>query len=99
MGEIAIEPLRPKVSVVLCVDDLGAYSNSLCRASDAALDDVTHAQIVRDRPDIGRFVPVGERGMPRDHKQAWHLGQIGYQVLGKSVAKVLLLRVTAHIGK
>jgi len=66
---------------------------------DAPFQQVTHAELAADLLRIDRLVLVGEGAIARDYEHASDPRQIGRQILGDAVGKVLLVGVFAEIGK
>jgi len=48
---------------------------------------------------VDRRVPIGERGIPRNHKHARDARQVGRHILSDAVREILLLAIVAQISK
>ena len=96
---VAIESLGPQMRVALGVDQLRANAYLLARSLDAPLQHITHTELAADLLGVDQLVPIGERGIARDHEHVREPRHIGRHVLGDAVSKILLLRVVAEIGK
>jgi len=97
VGEVAIEAVGPDVPAVLAVDQLAGDPDPPAGLADAALEDVPDAEFLADLLHPDRLALVGECGVAGDDEQPRDLRQVGDDVLGDSVAEVLLLRVAAHV--
>jgi hypothetical protein len=60
---------------------------------------IAHARLAADLFRIGRSVPVSERGAGAHHEHARDARQIGRQILGDTVSRILLRPVIAQVGK
>jgi len=56
------------VRVGLGVDQLGVDPDLVGRPPHAAFEHIAHAQFAADLLCVDRLVPVGKRGVARDHK-------------------------------
>jgi hypothetical protein len=83
----------------LGVDQLGIDADPVVRTPDAAFQDITHTKLAPDLPCVDSLVPVGERGIARDHEHSCEPRQIGRQILGDAVREILSLGVVAQIAK
>jgi hypothetical protein len=97
--EIPVKPIGPKMNIGDRVDDLSADADAVRIATHAAFDDIAHPQVLSDCPNIDRVALVGKGRMPCDHDKARDPRQIGDEILCQAVAKVFLLRITAHVGE
>jgi hypothetical protein len=83
-----------------CRDDqLSVDPELVARPPDASFQHIAHAQLVADLLCIDGFIPIGKRGIARDHEHAREPRQIGRQILGDTIGKILLLSVVAEIGE
>jgi hypothetical protein len=96
---VAIEPLGPQMRIGCGVNQLGVDADPVARPPDASFHHITHTQLAADLLCVDRVVPVGERGIARDHEHIRKSREIGCQILGDPVGEILLLRVVAEIGK
>ena len=97
IADVALEPLGPQMRAGLGIDQLGVDADLLGRALDAAFKHIAHAQLAADLLGVDRLALVGERGIARNHEAARDPRQIGRQILGDAVGKILLLGVVAQI--
>ena len=81
------------------VDQLGVDADPIARPPDAPFENIAHTKLAADLLGIDSFGLIGERGIARDNEHALDARQIGRQVLGDSVGKILLLRVVAEVRK
>jgi len=81
------------------LDELGIHADDVTRSPYASLQHIAHAQLATDLAGDDRLVPVGERSISGDHNHVRDPRQIGRQILGDPVCKVLLLGVVAEIGE
>src|SRR5438445_230921 len=90
--------LSPRVlpRVGFGVDQLGVDADLIARPSDAPFEHVAHPQLAADLLRVDRLVPIGERGIARDHEATRDPRQIGRQILGDSVREILLVGVVVE---
>ena len=81
------------------VDQLGSDADPVSRPLDAAFQHIAHAQLAADLFCVDPLVLVGERGIARDHEHVRDPRQIGCQILGNPVRKILLLGIVTEIGE
>ena len=96
---VAVEAVGPQMRVGLGIDQLGAYSHPIAGSPDAPLQHIARTQLVADLLCVGRPVPIGERGVPRNDGHDGKPGQIGRQVFGDTVGEILLFAVVAQIDE
>jgi hypothetical protein len=99
IAHVAVEPLRPQMRVGLGINELRVDADLFIRPLNASFEYISHAQLAANLLCVDRFVPVGERGIARDHEHVLDPRQIGRQILGDPVGKVLLVGVVAEIGE
>jgi hypothetical protein len=68
-------------------------------ALDAAFEYIAHAQLAADLLRIDRPAPVSERSISAHHEHARDARQIGRQIFGDTVSRILLRPVIAQVGK
>ena len=95
--QLALVPLRPQGGAGCRVDELSADAHLFRGSLDAALDEVTDAQLPRDLLGALRHALVRERGMAGDDDQTGEPGELGRQVLGDAVGEILLCRVRTQV--
>ena len=81
------------------VDQLGSDADPVSRPLDASFQHIAHAQLAADLFGVDALALVGECGIARDHEHVGDPRQIGRQILGDPVGKILLPRVVAVIGE
>src|SRR6516164_5082388 len=81
------------------IDQLGTDTYLVARPLDAPLQHIAHSQLPTDLLCVSRPVPIGERGIARDHEHVCEPRQIGRQILGNAVGKILLFAVVAQIDE
>jgi hypothetical protein len=99
IARVAVQAVGPQMRVGLGIDQLGAHTDPVARPLDAPFQHIAHSQLAPDLPCISRSVPISERGIARDHGHLREPRQVGRQVLGDSVGKILLLAVVAQIDE
>jgi hypothetical protein len=99
IARVAIETLGPQMRVGLGIDQLGVYAELVARPPDAPFEHIAHAQLATNLLRVDRLVPVGKRGIARDHEHVRHPRQIGRQIVGDPVGKILLVGVVAEVGE
>src|SRR6516165_3114026 len=85
--------------VTLGIDQLGVNANLVGRSPDTPFEHIANTELPADRFCIDWPVPVCESTIPRDHKHVRDPRQIGRQIVGEAVRKVLLVRIVAQVGK
>ena len=81
------------------VDQLDVDADLIARTPDAPFEYVTHPKLLADLPGVDPLVLIGERRIARDHEHTRNPRQIGCQILGNPVRKILLLPVVAEACK
>src|SRR6516162_2934767 len=85
--------------VGLRVDQLDANTDSVARPLDAPFQHIAYSQLATDLLCIRGPVPIGKRGIARDDRVTHEPRQIGRQILGDAVCKILLFAVVAQIDE
>jgi hypothetical protein len=67
--QLAFEPFSPKMGARGRIDELSGNPDLVGRLADAALEDVSHAELEADAADVDRLSFVDEAGVPGDHEQ------------------------------
>ena len=83
----------------LGIDQLSVDADLVARATDASFQHIADTKLAADLLRLDRFIPVGERGIPRDHEHVRDPRQIGRQILGDPVREILLLPVFTQISE
>jgi hypothetical protein len=78
---------------------LGGDPNSITNAADRSFQHRTHPEFTADIANIDRTSLIGETRVARDDHQARDLRQIRDDVFADAVGKILLLRITRHVGE
>jgi hypothetical protein len=98
--QVAVEPLRPKItSAFACIDQLGVDTNSPRRSSGTPLEDVAYAQLLGDAGYMRRLALEREGGVPGNHEKARCLGQLGDEIVGQSVREEFLFGIRTQVRK
>ena len=66
IGHRPFEPLSPKMTAALRVNELRIYAHSLAAPLHASLKRIAHVQLAPDLRDVESLAPISERGVPRD---------------------------------
>jgi len=98
-AHVAIEPLRPQMRISLGIDQLGVYADLAPRSPDAPFQHIAYTQLTANLLGVDGLVPVGERGIARNHETVGDPRQIGRQILGDPVREILLLPIIAEVSK
>src|SRR6516162_11235767 len=85
--------------VGLGIDQLGGDADLSAGPPYAPLEHITHSQLAADLLRVSRSVPISERSIAGDHGHVCKPRQIGCQVLGDAVCKILLFAVVAQIDE
>jgi hypothetical protein len=64
-----VEPVGPQMRARLGLDQLPRDAQAIAGLAHAALQDITHAKVPPDLPDVDRPALVGEARIARDHEQ------------------------------
>src|SRR5262249_2705230 len=72
VAQVSLVAISPDVAAARRLDQLSRYSNAGASLPHAALDDIAHAELAADLPDVGRPGLVEETRMARDHEQPLH---------------------------
>ena len=99
IGERLVEPLRPKMTAGLGVDELHVDAHAISAALNAALEDIANIQVAADGLHVERLALVSESRVAGDHDGAPDTREIGRETLRDPVDEVLLFRVAADIGE
>jgi hypothetical protein len=97
--EVTIIALGPNMAVGISVNELCRYSDALTRSAQAALKHVTDAKIFAYLRQIRIFFLAGKGSVAGNDEEARYLGEVGDDVLGNAIAKILLFWIAAHIGE
>jgi len=85
--------------ISLGVDQLSVDADAASRPLDAPFQHIAHTQLAADLLCVDRLVPIGERGVARNHQHARNPRQLGRHILGDAIGKILLIGVVAEIGE
>ena len=69
VGEVAVVALRPDVAAGGDVVELGGDAHALARLAQAALEEVAHAELLGDLPEMDGPALVDEGGVAGDHEE------------------------------
>src|SRR6516225_1222665 len=81
------------------VDQLGVDADAVARPSDAALEDIAHAELTAGLLRVNRLALVSKSGAASDHEAAGYSREIGRQIVGDAIREVFLVWIVAEIGK
>src|SRR5262245_40683328 len=100
IGHLPIEPVGPNVGAGLGVDELRHDADAVVGAPYAALEHITHPEIVSELGDVDSLALILKGGVAREQaKVTRRPRQLSHEVLGQAVAEILLLRVAAQIDE
>ena len=97
--ERAVVSLRPQVSSGGGLNKLARNAKAIAGFSDTAFEHIAHSEFAADLFDVYGVALVGKAGVPGDDEEPTRFRKRSDNVLGNSVGKVFLLRVTAHVLK
>src|SRR5271166_5486393 len=83
--------------VGLGIDQLDIDAYLATRATDASFQHIAHAELTADLLRIYRLVSIGKGSIARDHEHVGEPRQIGREVVGDPIGKILLTPVLAEI--
>jgi hypothetical protein len=98
-ASLAVVIIHPDLFSGVRVHKLGCYGQLLPIPPDAAVQQVTHAEIASDLHRLDVFALVSERRIPGDDEQFGELGQTCSEVTRDAVTEVFLSRVTTDGSK
>src|SRR2546430_16214966 len=87
------------MAATVAIDQLRIDTDSRAHPPDAAFEDEANVQFTRDLLHVHGNATIPERGRARAHRKAAPTRELGHDVLGASVAEIILLRITAHVGE
>ena len=99
VGEIPIVTLGPDVATISPIDELRGDADPRASLSNAALQDELDRKILADLLHARGFPLVAKGSVVRDHEETRNLRQVGNEILGDTVAKILLLRISTHVAE
>src|SRR5260370_2903095 len=91
--------LGPQVSARGRIHQSGGNSHLSTSLLHAALQHVLHPELAAYLLLLYRFALVGERRIAGDDKQAREPGEGDNKVIRNAIAEVLLISISAHVGK
>src|SRR5688572_8539733 len=96
---VAVVVLRPEVLVGPRIDELRGDPHAPAALPNAALENVTDVELLRDLPDrlIRSFIV--HRRSPRDHSELGYTRQAREDLLGEAVAEVLVVAGRAQVDE
>jgi hypothetical protein len=95
--ELAIIARGPDMLACLRVDQLRGDADASGRRLDAALQDVAHAELTGDLPDVDGLALEGKARVPGDHEQPAQTRERRGDLLGDAVRQVIVAQIAAHI--
>jgi len=99
VAQFTVEPLGPEMRVGLGIDELRVDPYLVARPLDAPFQQIAHAQFAADILCVDWLVLIGEGAVARDHKHVREPRQVGRQIIGDAVGKILLPGIVAAIGE
>ena len=78
---------------------MGIDTDPASDALDAAFDDITNAELRTDLSRVHKPAAVTEGGIGGDYERLGEARQIGGQIFGDGVGKILLIAIGAQIGE
>ena len=95
--QFAVVALRPEVITVRRVDQLRRDANAIARSPHAPLEDRSNAKSLPDLRDVLFLSAKGKRRRARRDLEAGHVRQRVDDLLGQSVAEILIVWIPAHV--
>src|SRR6202020_1675704 len=89
--------LRPEMYPVVGADQLCGDANRIARTAHAALENMRDPQGLGDFLERDGLIPEVKRRSPRDDLQILNLREQRDELLRKSVGKVALIPLLAHV--
>ena len=93
--KFAVIALAPEVIAVCSVDELYRYPYAFPRFANAALDSISNAEVAADFANIGCPATQREGRIAGDNEQRSEARQLGNDVFGNSIGKVVLSGIAA----
>src|SRR2546429_5741148 len=87
------------MAATVAIDQLRIDTDARAHPPDAAFEDEANVQFTRDLLHVHGNATIPERGRARAHRKEAPTRELGNDVLGDSVAEIILLRITAHVGE
>ena len=96
---VAGEALRPEMYIRFGIDQLCRHADLTLRPLDLSLQHIAYAKLAADLLCFDRPVPVRESGVARDDEHVRDAREIGREISGDTVGKILLFRIVAQVQK
>src|SRR4029453_4724028 len=97
--EPTIKAFRPKMSPSGGIDELSRDAHPICRFANAPFQHVAHPKLAPDLLHIDGAPLVGEARVAGDDEQRLEVRERRDDVLHHSISKIVLFRITAHVGE
>ncbi len=81
------------------VDELGVDSDLVPGPAHAAFEDIAHTELLGNLLHLHRFPLVCEDRIASNNKQSGNFRKVGDEIIGHSIAEILLFLVPTHIIK
>src|SRR5215831_1566717 len=81
------------------INELRGDPEAIARSANAAFDHICNPKLLPHPPKINILAAILKRRIARDNEEVPKPRQLGDDVLGDTVAEILLVRVSAHIGE
>src|SRR5438093_1704695 len=95
--EVTIVAVSPDVPTIATAYKLSRHAHPRAGLANASFQDKLDPKLLADLLHIWGLVLISKNRVSGDDEKAGNLGKVGDDILGHTVAEVLLLWVTAHI--
>ena len=99
VGHWLVEPLRPKMTAALRLDELHVHPHSIAATLDAPLQRIADLQFAPDRPHVDRLTLECEGSAASDHERASDPRKVRGQAAGHAIDEIVLFGIAADIGE
>ena len=82
-----------------CIDELSGNSNASAEPAHAALEEILDAKLAAGADHVDVAGAIAKRRIARDDMELPEARQLGDDILGDAVRKILLVSIAAYIGK
>ena len=97
IGPRGIELIRPKMGTAIGIDELGVDAHPVLVPPHRAFEHVAHAELLADLLGVYALALVGKGRVARDDEAAADARQIGGEVFGYAIGKIILARIARKV--
>ena len=97
IGDAFLEPIGPEMRAGLAINKLRVDAHLVLVALHRAFENIAHAQFFADLLGVDVLALEGEGGVARDHEAVADARQIGGEVLGDAISKIILAWIAREV--